>query len=433
MQMRKKLRQIILLAFLLSSVLFFRTRAEAAGTGWFEEGGKWYYTKDNGNKATGWQEIKNKWYYFDLSTGVMKTGWQEIKGKWYYFDPESGRMKTGWLEIKNKWYYFDSETGRMTTGWKQVGKFWYYFDPATGRMTAGWKAIGNAWYYFDLSTGRMATGWKQIGNAWYYFDPSTGRMVTGWKQVGNAWYYFDPSTGRMATGWKTVGDVWYYFDALSGKRETGWQTIGKARYYLDPETGAMATSWISQGGKKYYMKETGAMACAEVLVLDGKRQGFSGAGDWLGEKSSLFMDAYGAAVTFVAENTDASWSKEKKLRVCFDLFATDFHEKNPWIPHYTGTDWAEKYAYNCITTKSGNCFSYGAAFAFMARAIGYDDVYACSSGGHGWAEVGGLVYDPEWTQYQEGNFFGRPLKKGDSPNYLGVIVRTGDNWTYRRI
>jgi len=44
MQMRKKLRQIILLAFLLSSVLFLQTRAEAAGAGWFEEGGKWYYT-----------------------------------------------------------------------------------------------------------------------------------------------------------------------------------------------------------------------------------------------------------------------------------------------------------------------------------------------------------------------------------------------------
>jgi len=391
MQMGKKLRQIILLAILLSSVLFLQIRAEAAGTGWTEEGGKWYYTKDNGSKATGWQEIKNKWYYFDLSTGVMKTGWQEIKGKWYYFDPESGRMKTGWVKVKDKWYYFDPETGRMTTGWMQAGKFWYYFDPATGRM---------------------AEGWKQVGNAWYFFDADTGRMVTGWKIIGDFWYYFDPATGKMQTGWLVIRNTYYY---------------------LDPESGAMATGWISQGSKKYYLKDSGAMACAEVLVLDGKRQGFSGAGDWLGEKSSLFLDAYSVAVAFVTENTNASWSKEKKLRVCFDLFATDFHEKNPWIPHYTGTDWAEKYAYNCITTKSGNCFSYGAAMAFMARAIGYDNVYACSSGGHGWAEIGGLVYDPEWTQYQEGNFFGRPLKKGDSPNYLGVIVRTGNHWTYRKI
>ena len=36
---------------------------------------------------------------------------------------------------------------------------------------------------------------------------------------------------------------------------------------------------------------------------------------------------------------------------------------------------------------AGNCFSYGAAFAYMAKAIGYKNVYCCNSGGHGWAEV----------------------------------------------
>ena len=35
----------------------------------------------------------------------------------------------------------------------------------------------------------------------------------------------------------------------------------------------------------------------------------------------------------------------------------------------------------------------------MAKGIGYTNVYGCNSGGHGWAEVNGLVYDPEWSMH----------------------------------
>ena len=56
------------------------------------------------------------------------------------------------------------------------------------------------------------------------------------------------------------------------------------------------------------------------------------------------------------------------------------------------------YANDMFAGPGGNCCSYAAAFAFMAKAIGYENVYACNSGGHGWAEVDGRVYDPEWSK-----------------------------------
>ena len=47
----------------------------------------------------------------------------------------------------------------------------------------------------------------------------------------------------------------------------------------------------------------------------------------------------------------------------------------------------------------GNCFSYAAAFAYLAKAIGYSKCYACNSGGHGWSEIDGLIYDAEWSMH----------------------------------
>ena len=255
-------------------------------------------------------------------------------------------------------------------------------------------------------------------------------MATGWETVDGQRFYFLES-GAVAKGWQTIEGTKYYL-GTNGAAATGLQTIDGTQYYFDAD-GAAATGWQTIDGKKYYFKDSGAMAIGEILTIDGKRQGFSGSGDWLGEKTDAFLNAYAKALTFVEENTDASMSQEQKLRKCFELFRDTFYEKNPWIPHYTGMDWAEKYAYACLDTKSGNCFSYGAGFAFVARAIGYDNVYACSSGGHGWAEIDGKVYDPEWTKHAEGNYFGRPLKSGDSPNYLGAVTRTGDHWTYRKI
>ena len=44
-----------------------------------------------------------------------------------------------------------------------------------------------------------------------------------------------------------------------------------------------------------------------------------------------------------------------------------------------------------------DCFGFGCAFAYLANAVGYR-AYAVSSGGHGWAEVDGRVYDPVWAK-----------------------------------
>ena len=103
------------------------------------------------------------------------------------------------------------------------------------------------------------------------------------------------------------------------------------------------------------------------------------------------------ALNIVNEITTPDMTDAEKLRVCFDFVRTNYRESRPRTPHYTQMDWPVIYANDMFVRGTGNCCSYGAAFAYLAKAIGYEEVYACNSGGHGWAEVNGLVYDPEWS------------------------------------
>lgn len=189
--------------------------------GWRLEGGRWYYYKDDGSKATGWIKPGNNWYYL-YSSGVMATGWLNTGGTWFYLKP-SGAMATGWLKDANKWYYLQGD-GAMVTGLKLINGKKYFMD-VSGAMRTGWFKISGQWYYFN-SDGSMLSGWVKPDGNWYYLYDN-GVMATGWVKDGNDWYYLK-SSGAMATGWIQDGSAYYYLKPGSGimaRGETidGWQ------------------------------------------------------------------------------------------------------------------------------------------------------------------------------------------------------------------
>lgn len=100
----------------------------------------------------------------------------------------------------------------------------------------------------------------------------------------------------------------------------------------------------------------------------------------------------------VEKCTNSNMSREEKLKAAFDYLKSNYLE-GVRRDDYREPDWPEVYANDIFVYGKGDCFSYGAAFAYMAKAIGYTDAYACNSGGHGWAEVNGKVYDPEWSMH----------------------------------
>ena len=100
------------------------------------------------------------------------------------------------------------------------------------------------------------------------------------------------------------------------------------------------------------------------------------------------------ARAYMANYINDSMTREQKLRACFDSFK-DKLQKNPWSPHYKGNGWAEMYANHYFDNLYGNCISWASAFAYMAKELGYTNVYGCNTG-HAWVEINGLIYDPEW-------------------------------------
>ena len=128
------------------------------------------------------------------------------------------------------------------------------------------------------------------------------------------------------------------------------------------------------------------------------------------------------AQAVVARITNDHMTKEQKLRACFDYVKT-YRECSPRWPHYLGMDWPVIYANDMFVRGTGNCCSYAAAFAYMARAVGYKEVYCCNSGGHGWAEIDGLVYDPEWSiHYHHYSYYALSYDTRTDQNYKGAIA-----------
>ena len=132
-----------------------------------------------------------------------------------------------------------------------------------------------------------------------------------------------------------------------------------------------------------------------------------------------------AAEAAVANCTDSSMTKEEKLKAAFDYLKTNYLE-GLLRDTYTGDDWAKVYAYDMLVKGKGDCFSYGASFAYLAKAIGCDEVYACSTGGHGWAEVEGRVYDPEWSLHSNKySYFGMTYEEPCDVDYSIINTMNG--------
>ena len=131
--------------------------------------------------------------------------------------------------------------------------------------------------------------------------------------------------------------------------------------------------------------------------------------------------------------TNSSMSKEDKLKVCFDSIKTDYLEGVRHNPPYREDDWPVVCANDIFVYGKGDCYSYGAAFAYVGRAIGYTESYAVNSGGHGWAEINGLIYDPEWSMHSnKSTYFGLSYDDKVDVPYASAIS-DGAEWKRKKI
>ena len=207
-------------------------------------------------------------------------------------------------------------------------------------------------------------------------------------EAGHSWTEATPTKakyckvcGVKATGFQRVNGKTYYY------RADGTVPAGKTLIYASYQ-GKTAWWYLNDGMPDPTARTALRYDGSEWIVTGGTATKVTT------EAQRTLYRAFGE----VEKATTPDMTKEQKLRACFLYCKKNYKERRPRTPHYTGVDWPIVYANDMFVGSGGNCFSYAAAFAYMAKAIGYENVYCCNSGGHGWAEINGLVYDPEWSK-----------------------------------
>lgn len=239
-----------------------------------------------------------------------------------------------------------------------------------------------------LSLSMACVGAMAAGSSVKAKTAAAAKQKTGWvKKSGKTYYY---KNGKAVTGWQTIGKKKYYFTP-SGKKKgqmvTGLQTIGKKKYYFTPsgsKKGQMVTGWQVVKKNYYYFNEDGALNTKKSVNSSRKS-------DKTGTESQKTLRRAQAIVEMI---TTPEMSKSQKLRKCFE-YVMKYKGRRPRTPHSRAKNWPVLYANDMFLEGSGNCFSYAAAFGYLAKACGYKNVYCCNSTGHGWTEIDGKIYDPE--------------------------------------
>lgn len=224
--------------------------------------------------------------------------------------------------------------------------------------------------------------WKTIKGRHYYYN-ARGKKVKGKVKIGSRYYFFDKN-GIQRYGWKKIKNNYYFFRISTGT------------------TGAyMLTSTTING-----------------IALDASGRA-SKSGSNL-RKLKLMTEAN----NIVEKISRPGMNKMQRLRASFDYVKKQY-TYYCWREFRNTQDWEKDFAEDMFFRGGrGDCVSYAAAFAYLANAVGMKKVYVICSGGHGWAEIGGKVYDPDWAlvssvdsyfamSYDLSGVNGRPMYRGN--------------------
>ncbi|MBQ0000414.1 MAG: hypothetical protein KBT01_02595 [Clostridiales bacterium] len=198
-------------------------------------------------------------------------------------------------------------------------------------------------------------------NSWYakdgryYYYNSKGQVVTGLQKINGKYYYFNHA-GRQRNGWVLSKDRYFFF-----RNEKG------ANGYLLTNTTVNGIKIQSNG---------------QAVVTKANK-----------EKLRLLVEANIVAYY----ETNLTQTKAQRLQKCFNYCVKKIKYKNIGSFRKTLSTWPEYYAATVFDKGAGDCYSGGCAFAYLATAVGYENVWAVSSGGHGWCKIGSAVYDPNWA------------------------------------
>ena len=247
--------------------------------------------------------------------------------------------------------------------------------------------------FFILLMGLMLSGSLHASAA-----SEKVRHADEWVEKNGYWYYYN-SLGKKLKGMQKIGRKTYLFDK-KGRQQVGWQKVGKHYYYFQIKNGRKATMVKNKTVNHVELKKNG-----RAIVT-----------------SSTRMNVLLRCSQIVESHTKPTWSKAQKMRTIWNWMQNNVGYWNVKYNHFGG--WGLYYAAHTFSNNGGSCEGLGCLWAFLANACGASNCQCVASGGHGWAEVEGLVYDPACARYMRNpeNYYACSLSLsgvGGRPRYAG--------------
>ena len=228
-----------------------------------------------------------------------------------------------------------------------------------------------------------------------------------------------PQQKLNAGKWKIKKSHVYHFNS-NKKKTRGFVTIKKKKYYFDKD-GIQRTGWRKIKGKYYFFKidnkDKGYMVTSKTV--NDIRLNKIGEAKVSSPYAKRKLDLMVSVAKDVDKITNCKMTLVQKLRKAYDYEMSHYYIKGSPTFHYD-QNWGLTYAARIYWDKHGACYEFGALYAYFANACGAKDARAVSSGGHGWAEVDGRVFDPNWQKGTGLNLFNMDYSlsgRGGIPGY----------------
>ncbi len=341
----------------------------------------------NGKVYSGYYVSKqNKMYYIKKGTSTRKTGILK-KGTKYYSYPlkktkklskdtlyVNGAVYSGYyMNKKNHMYHVKKGTLTLKTGILKKGiKYYSYPSKKT-------KKLSKETLYIN---GKLYTG--------YYLNQK------------NKMYRVKKGIPVLAIGMMGKGTKYYNYKL----KKT--QTLSQETLYVD---GIVYNGYYLSSDNKMYLLSNGAYtpvntalgartayySCVEnrmVALPAAKAYVYGKAVESLTPAGVVTFQKAQAVVQTITAPTD---SPADKLYKCYLWM-----EKFPYMQYRTMVeglnispdDWDVIFADDIFDANAGCCVSLSCAFAYMAKACGFESVTICSDTKHAWVDIDGRLYDP---------------------------------------
>lgn len=225
---------------------------------------------------------------------------------------------------------------------------------------------------------------------------SASKAKAGWVIKDGKYLYY--RKGKKLRGLAKIGNRTYDFNE-HGIQLTGWRQIGKSVYYFRIEN-----------GKKGYMITN--------AVVNGIRLKKNGKAAIKTEKDKRKVRLLVNYQLWAQKLTKRWMTKEQKLRTCFDYLRRQLRYRGSISLDIFKEDFdIEGAEFIYENGQFFECHTIACAFAYLANALGYSHVQICAHSGHGWTEIGGVIYDTSLARHNPYGY-----------RYFATTDRDGQEW-----